>query len=219
MLVPVIVMLVKRQFSAGYLALTAYFLSTFLYNLLLIVFPDFPKEIRRNIGVVNNFLDTPLIFLFLIQFASSVGIRKILKVALLAFVTFEIGIILLYGLSVKSITLFSGPGLLIVLGFAFYFFTSHIRLAITQRLDIAKTLMIAGILFGYAVYFMVYLFYYVLETPNKIDALVIYFFATIVTSLLVAAGLRKEKSTAAMKPVQESAKFKVRGQTTFPKMS
>ena len=219
MLLPAIVVLVKRQFNAGYIALSVYFLSTFIYNLLLIVFPNFPREFRRNIGVINNFLDTPLIMLFLIQFASSVAVRKLLKIALLAFVVFEVGIVLLFGLSIKSITIFSGPGLLLILGFSFYFFTSHIRFAITQRKDIAKTLMISGILFGYAVYFMVYLFYYVLETPNKIDALIIYFFASIVTSVLLAAGLTKERSLAAKAVIAEPANYKVKGQTTLPKMS
>jgi len=219
MLLPAIVVLVKRQFNAGYIALSVYFLSTFVYNLLLIAFPNFPREFRRNIGVINNFLDTPLIMLFLIQFASTVTVRKLLKLALLGFVAFEIGIVLMFGLSVKSITIFSGPGLLLILGFSFYFFTSHIRLAITHRTDIAKTLMISGILFCYAVYFMVYLFYYILQTPNKMDALLIYFLASIVASILLASGLMKERSLITKRVSSERANFKMKGPTTLPKMS
>jgi hypothetical protein len=219
MLLPVMVVLLKRQFNAGYIALSVYFLCTFIYNLLLIAFPDFPKDIKMNIGVMNNFLDTPLMLLFLIQFASGVGIRKLLKIVLLAFVTFEIGIILLFGLSVKSITIISGPGLLLTLGFSFYFFTLHIRLAILHKIDIAKTLMIAGFLFAYAVYFMVYLFYYVLETPNKMDALIIYFSATIVASVLFASGLLKEKTPVGKTTASDNPKFKMQGRTTLPTMS
>ena len=219
MLLPAIVVLVRRQFNAGYIALSVYFLFTFIYNLLLIAFPNFPRDIRRNIGVVNNFLDTPLIMLFLIQFASSVGVRKLLKVVLMGFVAFEMGIVMLFGLTVKSITIFSGPGLLLILGFSFYFFTSHIRFAITQRKDIAKTLMISGLLFGYAVYFMVYLFYYIMETPNKVDALIIYLLASIVASVLLASGLMKERSIVAKSVLADPANYKVKGQATFPKMS
>ena len=219
MLLPVIVVLVKKQFSPGFIALAVYFLTTFIYNLLLIVFPDFPKEFRRNIGIVNNLMDTPLMLLFLIQFTSSIGMRKLLKICLFAFLTFELGIILLFGFTVKSISIFSGPGLLLILTFSFYFFTLHIRVAITQRKDIAKTMMIAGILFAYAVYFMVYLFYYVLETPNKTDALIIYFLATIVASVLLASGLMREKTSVVKTVIDEGAKFKVHQRTTLPKIS
>jgi len=219
MLLPVIAVLVKKQFNPGFIAVATYFLFTFIYNLLLIAFPNFPKDSRRIIGVLNNLLDAPLMLLFLIQFASSIEMKKLLKICLFAFITFELGILLLYGFSIKAITIFTGPGLLIVLAFSFYFFTLHIRVAITQRKDIAKTLMIAGILFGYAVYFMVYLFYYILETPNRIDAMIIYFLATIVASVLLASGLLREKSAAVKPAVIDKANFKVHGHTTFPKMS
>jgi hypothetical protein len=219
MLLPVIIVLAKKQFTPGYIALSIYFLSTFIYNLILVAFPGFPKEIRRNIGVANNLLDTPLMLIFLIQFASSIGIKKLLKICIFAFLTFEFGIILMYGFSVKSISIFSGPGLLIILSFSFYFFTLHIRLAITQRMDIAKTMMITGILFAYAVYFMVYLFYYILETPNKTDALIIYFLASIVASALIASGLMREKSNLVKPVIDDGAKFKVHRQTTLPKIS
>jgi hypothetical protein len=76
MLMPVVVMLVRKQFSPGFVALSIYFLSTFIYNLLLVVFPDFPKDIRRYIGVTNNILDTPLMLLFLSHFTQSLAIKN-----------------------------------------------------------------------------------------------------------------------------------------------
>jgi hypothetical protein len=219
MLLPVIVVLMKRHFNPGLIALTIYFLSTFTYNLLLIVFPVWPKEIRTNLGIANNLLDTPLMLLFLIQFTYNRGIRKLLKICLFAYLTFELGVVLLYGFSVRSISIFSGPGLLIVLGFSFYFFTLHIRVAITHKREIAKTLMISGILFGYAVYFMVYLFYYVLQTPNKMDALIIYFLASIAASALLAAGLKREKLPTTKTATADNPKFTMQRQTTLPKIS
>jgi hypothetical protein len=89
------------------------------------------------------------------------------RISLIVFILFEFGILPLYGFSVKAISIFSGPGIIIVLSFSFYFFTSYIKLAITQQADIAKTMMISGVLFAYAVYFMVYLFYYILKHPIK----------------------------------------------------
>jgi hypothetical protein len=203
MLFPVLVVLVKKQFSPGVIALVIYFLSTFIYNLLLIAIPDFPKDIRQNIGITNNILDTPLMLLFLSQFTFNPGIKKLMRNALIAFLVFELCVVLLYGFSVKAISIFSGPGLLMILSFSFYFFTRHVRMAITQRVDIPKTMMISGILFAYAVYFMVYLFYYVLETPHKTDALIIYFLATIVGSILLSVGLIQEKNAVRKESGQE----------------
>jgi hypothetical protein len=193
MLVPVLVMLVRKQFSPGFIALSIYFLSTFIYNFLLIVFPDFPKEIRRNIGITNNLLDTPLMLLFLLHFTHNARIKKIIRICLIAFLVFELVVLIVYGFSIKAISIFSGPGIIMILSFSFYFFTRYIRLAIMEKADAPKTMMISGILFAYAVYFMVYLFYYILETPNKIDALIIYFLASIVASILLSSGLIKEK--------------------------
>ena len=193
MLLPVLLILAKKQFSPSFIALSIYFLSTFFYNFLLIAFPAFPKESRRYIGVVTNIIDAPLMLVFLLQFGENAAIKKLIRMCLVVFVLFEIVVILIDGLSVKSISIFSGPGILIILGFACYFFSRHVRIAIVQKLDIGKTMMISGILFAYAVYFMVYLFYYVLQTPNKADALIIYFLASIISSILVSSGLIFEK--------------------------
>jgi hypothetical protein len=207
MLLPVMVVLVRRKFGPGFIALAIYFLSTFLYNLLLVVFPDFPKDIRRSIGISSNVLDAPLMLLFLLQFTADERMKKLIKICFFAFLFFEFGIILFYGFTVKSITIFSGPGLLLILCFSFFFFTHYVRITITQRLDIAKTMMISGILFAYGIYFMVYLFYYIMETPNKVDSLIIYFLASIVASLLLSSGMLREKKATGKKIADPGAKY------------
>ena len=209
MLLPVVLILLKKQFSPGFISLSIYFLLTALYNFLLIVVPDFPKDVRRYLGVANNLLDAPLMLIFLSHLVHSASLKKLTRSCMLAFVVFELGIVLLFGFTIKAISIFSGPGLIIVLSFSFYLFTRHIRVAITQRMDIAKTMMVSGVLFGYAVYFMVYLFYYVMNTPNKIDALIIYFFASIVASILLSFGLIREKNESAQQVIDEGRKLKV----------
>jgi hypothetical protein len=209
MLLPVILVLAKRQFSAGFLALSFYFISIFVYNLLLLVFPEFPVGIKRGLGVTCNMLDAPLMLLFLLQFTVSDSVRKLMKVSLVAFILFEVVVVFLYGFTVKSITIFSGPGLLLILFFSFYFFTRLVRSAIIQKMDIAKTMMISGVLFAYGIYFMLYLFYYVLETPNKTDSLLIYFLASSVASLLLSTGLMREKKGSFKKIINEPRKFAI----------
>ena len=67
-------------------------------------------------------------------------------------------------------------------------------------MDVAKIIMISGILFAYGIYFMLYLFFYVLNTPNKEDALLIYYLASIIAAILLSAGLAKEKERAKKVP-------------------
>ena len=209
MLFPVVLILIKKQFSIPFIALVIYFFFTSIYNFLIIAFPDFPKDIRRVLGVSNNFLDAPLMLLFLSHFTLSAGVKKMIRISLLAFLVFEVGIVFLYGFSVKSISIFSGPGLIIVLSFSFYFFTRYISLTIIHKREVAKTLMISGILFAYAVYFMVYLFYYVLETPNKMDAFIIYLLASLAASILLTAGLLSQKRAVPKEMLEEKGKLKV----------
>jgi len=209
MLLPVVLILIKKQFSIPFIALVIYFFCTSIYNFLIIAFPHFPKDVRRLLGVSNNFLDAPLMLLFLSHFTQSAGVKKMIRISLLAFLVFESGIVLLYGFSVKSISIFSGPGLIIVLSFSFYFFTRHISLTIIHKREVAKTLMISGILFAYAVYFMVYLFYYVLETPNKMDAFIIYCLASLAASILLTAGLLSQKKVVLKEVLEERGKLKV----------
>jgi hypothetical protein len=209
MLLPVILILARKQFSAGFLALSFYFLSIFVYNFLLLVFPNFPVGIKRGLGVTCNLLDAPLMLLFLSQFTFSASVKRLMKICLLIFILFEVTVVILYGFTVKSITIFSGPGLLLILFFSFYFFTRLVRSAIIQKMDIAKTMMISGVLFAYGIYFMLYLFYYVLETPNKTDTLLIYFLASAVASLLLSTGLLREKKGAFKKIINEPRKFAI----------
>ena len=129
MLLPVVLILIKKQFSIPFIALVIYFFCTSIYNFLIIAFPHFPKDVRRFLGVSNNFLDAPLMLLFLSHFTQSAGVKKMIRISLLAFLVFESGIVLLYGFSVKSISIFSGPGLIIVLSnFKFQNTLRHIRI-------------------------------------------------------------------------------------------
>jgi hypothetical protein len=66
---------------------------------------------------------------------------------------------------------------------------------------------------------MVYLFYYILETPHKIDALLIYFLASIVASVLLSSGLIREKKAALKNVVEGKKNYKVQGQAPLPKVS
>jgi hypothetical protein len=189
MLLPIVAVLIRQQFSVSFMALLVYFSLTFLYNLLFIAFPDFPRDIRRFIGIANNFLDVPLILIFLKYFCTSERVKKMLNISLISFVLFELIVIAINGFSVKAISIFEGPGIILILAFSFHFFTRYVKRAFSQKGEISKTLLVSGVLFAYSIYFLVFLFYYVLKTPHQADALIVYFFASLVSSVLIAIGL------------------------------
>ena len=193
MLLPVTMILLRKKLNAGFIALLVYFIMLFVYNLVYIFFPKVPIQLIRILAVGTNMLDAPLMLLFLMLFTQSETIRKRIRISIIVFVLFEIAVVIVYGYAKKSITIFSGPGLLLVLYFAFRLFSRKVRVATTQKVDVAKIMMISGILFAYGIYFMLYLFFYVLNTPNKEDALLIYYLASIVAAILLSAGLAKEK--------------------------
>jgi hypothetical protein len=200
MLLPIVMILLKKQLKAGSIALSIYFLLTFIYNFLYIIFPATPVQTMRVLGVITNLMDAPLILLFLRHFTFHERIRKRIRVTMALYIAFEIVVLCLYGFGKKTITVFSGPGILLVLYFSFILFSRHIRLAGTQKVDIARIMMISGIFFAYGVFFMLYLFFYVLNTPNTSDALLIYYLATIIASMLLSAGLIKEKPRVKKQP-------------------
>jgi hypothetical protein len=193
MLLPVTMILVKKKKNAGLIGLIVYFILLFIYNLVYIFFPNTPVEVMRGMGVVTNMADAPLMLLFMMYFTQSESIRKRMRISIIIFALFEVGVVIMYGFAKKSITIFSGPGLLLVLYFALRLFSRKVRVATTQKVDMAKIMMISGILFAYGTYFMLYLFFYVLNTPNKEDSLLIYYLASIIGALLLSAGLIKEK--------------------------
>jgi len=196
MLLPIVMILLKKKFKAGSIALSIYFLFTFIYNFLYIVFPNTPVKAMRVIGVTTNLLDAPLMLLFLQHFTHSERIRRRIKFTMILFIAFEITILILYGFGKTAITIFSGPGLLLVFYFSFILFSRHVRIVNTQKVDVARIIMISSILFAYGIFIMLYLFFYVMNTPNTEDALLIYYLATIIASLLLSLGLMKEKSRA-----------------------
>lgn len=208
MLLPIIMILLKKKFKAGSIALSIYFLFTFTYNFLYIFFPNTPLKTMRIMGVATNLLDAPLMLIFLQHFTHSERIRRRIKFTMILFIAFEIAVLIFYGFGKTAITIFSGPGILLVFYFSFILFSRHVRIVNTQKVDVARIIMVSSILFAYGIFFMLYLFFYVMNTPNKEDALFIYYLATMIASLLLSIGLIKEKSRA-KKEVSEQRKLAV----------
>jgi len=175
-----------------YLPLFIYCALAFGFNLMTEHFVHVPKVIERCYGIINNLADMPLILSFLaFQIASSVHVKRI-KILIAAFIVFEIILIALHGLTIKTITYTMGPGLLIVFVYALYYFVYTVKRSFIHNKFIGKAIIASGLSFAYGCFIILYLMHYVF-TLNAIPGLfLIYYFITIIYCGLLTVGLYME---------------------------
>src|SRR5687768_13501285 len=106
----------------NYQALLLYCLLAFVYNLMTENIIHAPRNIETAWGITNNLLDVPLMLLFLMMFSTYPAQRLRMKIYLAVFLCFELVILYIHGLTVKTITIVMGPGLILILIIATYFF-------------------------------------------------------------------------------------------------
>ena len=175
-----------------YLPLFIYCTLAFGFNLMTEHLVNVPKVVERYYGIINNLTDMPLMLSFLMfHIPSSVQVKR-MKILLGAFIVFEIILIILYGITIKTITLTMGPGLVIVFGFALYFFVYTVKRSFFHSKFVSKAIMASAITFAYGCFFIVFLMHYVLELPDIPNLFLIYYFITIIYCGLLAVGLYME---------------------------
>ena len=190
---PVFIILATRLIRyKQYLPLFIYCTLAFGFNLMTEHLVSVPKTIERYYGIINNLTDMPLILTFLIfHISSSIQVKR-MKILLAAFIIFEIVLIALYGITVKTITLTMGPGLLIVFGFALYFFVYTVKRSFVHTKFVSKALMASAITFAYGCFFIIYLMHYVFELNAIPHLFLIYYFITIIYCGVLSIGLYME---------------------------
>ena len=173
-----------------YLPLFIYCLLAFGFNLMTEGLINVPKTIERYYGIINNLTDMPLILSFLIfQVASSFHIKS-MKIILATFIVFEIVLILLFGITVKTITVTMGPGLAIVFGYSLYYFVYTVKRSFVHNKFIGKAIIASALSFAYGCFIILYLMHYVFPLTEEIPNLfLIYYFITIIYCGLLSVGL------------------------------
>ncbi len=190
LLLPAIVIVLFRLYrSYPIIALLFAYVSTIGYNLMERNLLPASTSFTRIYGVVNNYLDVPLMLVTLLFFCPLKQQRKKLHVIFALYLVYEIIIASIYKLDTTAVIYIMGPGLLLIIVYAFYFFTRYIKTAVESGKGTGKTLMLVAILFAYTCYLIVYIFYYVLKTPHTEDAFLMYFIGTIISSGIMTLGL------------------------------
>jgi len=195
-----------------YFPLFIYCILAFGFNLMTEHLVNVPKTIERYYGIINNLTDMPLMLSFLMFMIASSKVVKRMKVLLGAFIIFEIILIVMYGITVKTITLTMGPGLLIVFGFSLYYFVYTVKHSFIHTKFVSKAIIASSITFAYGCFFIIYLMHYVLKLPDLPNLFLIYYFITIIYCGLLAVGLsieskRKRKLEELLQTRKELMRF------------
>jgi hypothetical protein len=189
-LMPALIILSSRSLiNISLIALVLYFLQVMTWTLMAekVILVD--REVQRNLGIISNYLDVPLILTSMLMFCTEKAKKHFIITAIIAFMAYELLIFFQYKLSPLSSKYILGPGIVLVLLFSLYFFVNNIKNTIVQGKGIGKTLMITSILFAYGSYFIVYVFTYIQKTSARKDVFIIYYLTSIIFSAVMSAGL------------------------------
>jgi hypothetical protein len=189
-LLPPLIILYSRLFvNVSLLALVVYFLSAIMFNLVSENVIVVPEHVKRNLVLVHTYTNIPLMLISMFLFSSENWKDKMLVAALSSFIAYELIVLFNPNLNVNSYKYITGPGILMVFLFSVHFFITNIRHTIIQGKGLGKTLVVAAILFGYGCYLIVYIFDFLVQTPNKADVLTIYYISSTIFAGIMSAGL------------------------------
>ncbi|MDX2047929.1 MAG: hypothetical protein SFU87_14155 [Chitinophagaceae bacterium] len=200
---PVLIILYRRLFTRlSFAALGVYYTSTVAYNLMTIGIVKASAKTIGYVGLVNNLIDTPLMLLFLLFYSYNTKITKAIYLAAGLFIVFEIITVITMGISVTAITVILAPGLLLTLGLSLFFFGNTIKIIISDRIKPAKGLMVSAIAFSYSCFLILYILFYIVKTKNTDDCFFMYYLSSLISGVVMSAGLLtiKEKDAAPPAP-------------------
>ena len=190
---PVFIIVVTKLIRyKQYFSLFIYCLLAFGFNLMTEHLVSVPKSIERFYGITNNLTDMPLMLGFLLFQIPSSAQRKRIKILLGAFIVFEIVLIFMYGITVKTITLTMGPGLVIVFGYSLYYFVYTVKRSFIHDKFVGKAIIASALTFAYGCFIILYLMHYVLNLKDLSNLFLVYYFVTIIYCLILSVGLNIE---------------------------
>jgi hypothetical protein len=194
MFLPIIILL---SFGlAGYKsfpALLIYYILVAGQSFLALDFIRTDKSFVYYYGVLNNFLDAPLMLTFMTYFSKTAMFRKRMKYIIPFFLLFEIIVIAAGGFNINAAIIAMGPGLLLVLVFSLLFFIHQAKITVVYQKALGKAMIAAALLFAYGGYSFIYVVYYLMKTPDKADTQLVYYLVTIFSSVLLTAGIFFER--------------------------
>jgi len=190
---PVFIIVVTKLIRyKQYFSLFIYCVLAFGFNLMTEHLVNVPKSVERFYGIINNLTDMPLMLGFLVFQIPSSARRKRMKILLGVFIVFEIVLIIMYGITVKTITLTMGPGLTIVFGYSLYYFVYTVKRSFIHNKFVGKAIVASALTFAYGCFIIIYLMHYVFNLQDLSNLFLIYYFITIIYCIILSVGLYME---------------------------
>lgn len=190
LLAPVMIILVYKLFlNKGLWAMFVYFLLGGIFCLISEGIIPATGKIKSTYGILNNYVDVPLMLVILGMFSTSPTRTRALNLTLLLFIIYEIAVLFRFGLTVQSSVWIMGPGILVILVYSVIFFRQYAKLSIEKNKGLGKTLIVSSMLFLYGCYAMIYYLYYIQKTSARADVYFIYYIVLFIASISVSLGL------------------------------
>ena len=184
-----IILLLKLGSYRSFAALLIYYSSVIIFNLMSEGYIPTDRAITYYWGVTNNMLDVPLMLTFLTYFSPSKKYTQRMKILGVAFVLFELTVMIITRFTVNGLTIILGPGLIIISGFCLHFFIRYATMAIEHGKATGKAFITGSMLFAYGCFSILYVLFYVAKTDQVEDTFLIFFIATSISALLMSTGL------------------------------
>jgi len=209
---PILIILALRlTWYKSFPALLAYYIIAFSYNLFWLNYIKTDSNFVHYYGLLNNFLDIPLMLTFITYFSPTALFRRRMRLGIYAFLLFEIVVIAFYGLGVRSMTIILAPGLVTMLVLSLLFFIHQAKITVIHQKAAGKAFMVSAVLFAYGGYSFLYIVYYLMKTTYKTDSYLVYFLVTIFSSLLISMGIfferRRVKQLAEVQTTRKELKL------------
>jgi len=170
-------------------ALLIYYIIIFSYNIFTENYIHIDDRVVYYMGLVNNLLDAPLMMTFLLYFSPSTMFSRRLKFLIIVFVVFEAIILTVFGLNVGAITIILGPGLVLTTILCVLVFIRQTKIAIINLKALGRTMISAALCFGYGCYGLIYVLFYLNNSPNVEDTFLVYYWASLISASVLSAGL------------------------------
>lgn len=189
-LTPVVLIIVyKLYINRSLLALAFYYLNAAIYNFMAEGIFSVPLEVKRAFGAINNYLDAPLMLIFLSLFATSRWKKQTIHITLAAFVFYNIVIAYFYHLTPVSMQLIIGPTVCIAFLYSLVLFYDHFLLATIHDKSPAKTLMTFAIVIAYGSYGILYYIYYILEVKGNPVVFSLFYIVSVFSATIMSIGI------------------------------
>ena len=170
-------------------ALLAYYILIFSYNIFTEDYVHIDAQLVYYLGLINNLLDAPLMMTFLLYFSPSIKFTHRLKLLIIAFLIFEAIILTVFGLNVNSITIILGPGLILTTALCVIVFIRQTKIAIVNQKALGRSMIAAALCFAYGCYGLIYVLFYLSNSPNVEDTFLVYYWASFISATLLSGGV------------------------------